>query len=116
MRQKRHLWSSASWIRLFIFTLSVQLSGLPHFVADVFFDDDMTCADERRDSKEKQGYPPGANHLEGESMRVIAPNATPPRVASPLMGMLGPMVAEAPPPAGVRRHVFRPPRVWTTTT
>jgi hypothetical protein len=63
-------------VRVLALLLVVQLSGVAHFIADTFFDDDMTCADEKQHSPDKGNCPLGGGHSEAEMMRSMPPRAT----------------------------------------
>ncbi len=92
--------------------LVVQVSGFAHFIADTFFDDDMTCADEKQHSPDKGNCPLGGGHSEAEMMRSMPPHATDLEIATAQI-----VTTAAVPPRflvligrSVIVGVFRPPR------
>lgn len=102
-------------VRIVACLLALQVSGIAHFVCDVVFDDDMTCADERDHSPDKSRCPLGGAHAQGEVIAAPPVDAKRVPIAPPQRGAVtmtdGPSV-----PTGrdVLGDVFRPPRAKAT--
>ena len=100
-------WRSAWSVILLRFlgiVLIAQISGVAHFVADVFFDDDLTCADEHRGQPDDDVCPPGsaACHL-GAHVEPVDPAG-----ARAVLVPAAPASGELPADATARSPLLRP--------
>jgi hypothetical protein len=99
--------------RVAVLAFALHLSGAAHVLADVLFDDDLTCVDElAHDAQRKSPAPrcPASQGI-GQGYEVAAPHAietwVAPAVADRVAGV---RQTDLEPPSVPRRAIERPPR------